>query len=193
MRLLPPLSAILLASLLAGCPNGGPSDGGTPTDGHCTLEVELGRGTPDAFEPIAEGEPMEVILGFQGFRMLEMTVRVAGGDPEEAEISGYVTVEDSGVEVSQPPRRVRLRTGSDGAGYGESFQVFFNDVPASEIVGYRATLELIARSAGCVGGLSRSIELRDDEACVSWDASVPDAGILDGGIPDGAVACGEEP
>ena len=173
---------------LAGCPD----DGVEPVaDASCDLGVSVGTGSADDYAPLVDGDEAEVILGFQGFRMLEVTLRVEGSDEPRADVSGYVTIEETGVEVAQLPRTTALVEGPDGARYAEGFLVFFNDTPVSEIVGREGELELIARSAGCVGGTRVTLSMVDDDMCVDWEAEIPDAGILDGGIPDGAVPCEE--
>lgn len=179
---------LLAASLVAGCPDDG---GKPPADASCDLGVSVGTGDAEGYVPLADGDEAEVILGFQGFRMLRVTLRVEGSDDSRADVSGYVTIEETGVEVAQLPRTTTLVEGPDGARYAEGFLVFFNDTPVSEIVGRDGELELIARSDGCVGGTRVTLAMVDDDMCVDWEAEIPDAGIVDGGIPDGAVACEE--
>lgn len=181
-------SLALAAVLLVGCPENG---GSPPADASCDLAVSVGTGNADDYVPLVDGDEAEVILGFQGFRMLQVTLRVEGTGEPRADVSGYVTIEESGVEVAQLPRTTAMIEGPDGARYAEGFLVFFNDTPVSEIVGREGELELIARSGGCVGGTRVALAMVDDDSCVDWDLEIPDAGILDGGIPDGAVACGE--
>ncbi len=185
-RLLP---ALLLAPALAGCPG---DDGPDEPDASCALGVLVGSGTPSSFTPVADGDPAEVVLGFQGFRMLVFTLRLEGAPDDLADVSGYVSIDDGAIEVSQLPRTVRLREGPDGAAYAEEFLIFFNETPVSEIVDRPAELELVARSGGCVGGMRVGLELRDDDDCVDYGVEI-DAGTLDGGVPDGAVACEEGP
>lgn len=183
MRLLL-LPTSVLALVTAGCSG---DDGGSP-DATCTLDVELGAGGPASFEPVADGDDAEVVLGFQGFRMLIFTMRLEGTDDELAEVSGLVSVDDGAIEVAQLPRVVRLREGPDHARYAEELLIFFNETPIADIVDRPAEIELVARSGGCVGGTRVMVVLRDDDDCVEYGVSV-DAGRLDGGVPDGAVAC----
>lgn len=180
------LSPLLLAA--GGCPG---DEHGTP-DAACSLDVAIGSGSADAFEPISEGDDAEVVLGFQGFRMLIVTMRLERTADDRAEVSGLVSVDDGAVEVGQLPRTVRLREGSDGARYAEELLLFFNETPISVIVDRPADLELVARSGGCVGGTRVRVVLRDDDDCVDYGVEV-DAGTLDGGVPDGSVACGDAP
>ncbi len=180
--------ALLLAFALTGCPEDGPGDGGM--DASCSLDVEIGGGDRDTFAPFVDGAPQEVLLGFQGFRMLEISVRVEGSPAADAELSVFLDIDDSDVEVSQVHRGLMLAPTSGGDGVIEGYLIFFNDAPASAIVGHTASLEIITRSGGCVGTDVLAMELRDDDMCVS-DAGIADVGILDGAIPDGAAACGD--
>jgi hypothetical protein len=64
-----------LSLLLVAC---GPSAGDAGMDGACSLTVEVGPSTGGAFVPYLDGEEAPVILGFQGFQMLQLDVRVIG-------------------------------------------------------------------------------------------------------------------
>ena len=185
------LGGVLTAGLVGCGPTNGTSDAGA--DANCSLEIAVGKGDRDGFMPIREGDPAEVILGFQGFRMLEFAIQIVGSDDDQAEVTSFLEVDGTGVEVNQRDRGLQIRAQSTGGGVVENYLLFFNDAPASEIVGYSANLELVVRSGGCVGTARTRIELRDDDTCVSYDAAVPEAGVLDGGIPDGSVACGIMP
>lgn len=177
---------IALSSLAAaGCPNGGDPP---PPDASCSMEIALGSGSVDDFVPATSGDTAEVVLGFQGFRMLVYTLRMEGAPDSRAEVSGYVTIPDTGLEVSQLPRSVPLREGPDGARYVEELLLFFNETPVSEIVGRDADLELVARSGDCLGTLALRVALRDDDDCVDYGVEI-DAGAVDAGVPDGSVAC----
>ena len=100
-----------------------------------------------------------------------------------------VLVAGSGVEASRIEREAYTTAVGDAV-MVEGFLVFFNDAPLSEIGGHDAEVELIARTAGCVGGARVTVHLSDRPPCIDPDASVPEAGTLDGGLPDGSVLCG---
>lgn len=187
MRKLPTLAF----ALIGACGPTGSPDGGSG-DASCTLELELGTGDRHSFVPLADGDPVEVILGFQGFRMLLLAVRVAGDAGEAMDLGAHLAIVDSSVELDQRNTRLPLREASDGTRLIDGWLIFFNDVPASEVVGRDADLELVGRgtTTRCTGAARVRVRLRDDQPCVDPDAAVPDASILDGGIPDGAVVCG---
>lgn len=177
---------------LLGCGPSGP-DGDAGEDASCTLDVTLGTGGEAGFVPLSDGDSTELVLGFQGIRMLFFSVMIDGAEAANADMSAFLTIEATGVELSRRTRESNVVATGDNAFMLPDYLVFFNDEPASEVVGQEAVLELVARVGDCVGGTRHTIMLRDDDECVDPDASVPDAGIVDGGVPDGAVTCGVTP
>ena len=179
--------------LLAGCPTSpGPADAGM--DARCRLEVAVGApaASTAAFVPYVDGEPAEIVLGFQGFQMLPLDVRVGGAPAttDHLEVSATVTVADTAVQGGRVDRAVQIETGSDGRLYARGWLLFFNSAPSSLIAGHDGVLELIVHAGDCAGGALLTLHLVDDVQCVDFDASIPEASGIDGGIPDGAVACG---
>jgi hypothetical protein len=141
--------------------------------------------------PYREGQEAPVILGFQGFQMLELDVRVAGaGEPEWVELSAVVEVSDTGVQAVRSERYARTRVRGDGV-IVEGFLLFFNDAPLSLIGGHDATAEVIARSGECAGGVRVLLHLSDEPPCLDPTATIPEAGVADGGVPDGSILCGD--
>lgn len=141
--------------------------------------------------PYRGGEEAPVKLGFQGFQMLELDVRVAGaGEPEWVELSALVEVSDTGVQAIRFERYARTRV-RDGAVIVEGFLLFFNDAPLSLIGGHDASAEVIARSGGCTGGARVQLRLSDEPPCLDPTATIPEAGVADGGVPDGSILCGD--
>jgi hypothetical protein len=190
-QLLSSIAASLCMGTLAACSSGGSgSDAGT--DG-CTFHVSLGTGDRADFVPLADGDPLEVWLGFQGFRMLNLAVRLDGAVVTTADLTMHLVVEATGVEVDQVDRQMTVVAAADGSRIVEDYLIFFNDAPASQLIGHMATLEHIARGGGCVGATRVEVELRDDNPCIDTTIVVPDASVPDGGLLDGAVACEESP
>lgn len=174
-------AAIVLALTLAGCP--GPAE---PDAGACTVDVEVGVMEGDAFVALAEGDPVELLLGFQGFRMLRLAVRTHGRPADELEIGASLAVADTGVELDQRTRERGLAPTADGV-LLEEYLLFVNDIPPAQIVGYEAELDLTVRGAGCLGGASARITIRDDDPCVDHGIVVDAATRPD--APDGGVVC----
>lgn len=178
----------LVATALLGCEPSPAADAGL--DGACALDVEIGPSNGSSFVPYGDGDEAEVVLGFQGFQMLRLDVRVAPVDASASlELSAYVLVEDTGVEASRHQREAPVVSAGDAV-IADRFLVFFNDAPLSDIGGHDASVEVIARANGCVGGARVTLHLSDRPPCLDPDASVPEAGALDGGLPDGAIVCG---
>jgi hypothetical protein len=157
-----------------------PADGGS-----CALDVTLGQSRGGVFEPLAEGDPVELVLGFQGFRMLDLALVSEGTHGDELELSTVVIVESSGVELAQRTRERGFRRTESGVVLDE-YLVFFNDEPSSALVGREAEVELVVRSGACVGGTSVRVMVRDDDPCVDTTIVV-DAGEVDAGLGDAAV------
>ncbi|MCC6876168.1 MAG: hypothetical protein IT378_17805 [Sandaracinaceae bacterium] len=173
-------SEVLFATLLLmGCDPGRPQDDA----GSCTLGVDVGALDGAGFTTVPDGGAVELVLGFQGFRMLVLALDVRGAASSEADVSAFLSIADTGVELSQRTRE----TGVEPAGEGfvvRDWLVFFNNEPPSRIVDHDARLEVIVRAAGCTGSVARTLHIRDDVDCIEHgivlDAAIPDGGALDG-------------
>jgi hypothetical protein len=177
---------LLFALALTAC-DPAPDD---PDGGSCALTVEIGTGDVASFAPVADGDPAELLLGFQGFRMLRFALLVDGAGANEAEVSAFASLPGSGVELSQRTRETDL-TATGGGFVIEEWLLFFNDEPPSRVVGHEAEVEVIVRAGGCVGGARATVVVRDEDDCVDHGI-VLDAGAADTDLAD-ASACGEAP
>lgn len=171
---------LLGALLLGGCP--GPAE---PDAGSCVLDVEAGAMEGGAFVPLTDGDPLELLLGFQGFRMMRFAVRTRGRAAAELEV-GVVLALESGVDLDQRTRERDLTVDADTV-LLEEYLLFINDIPPTQIVGYEGELELTVRGGGCLGGTRVRVEVRDDDPCVDHGI-VLDAATRPG-APDGGLAC----
>jgi hypothetical protein len=177
------LTSLVLALCFAlGCdPN--PTD---PDGGSCALDVALGRGSDGAsFVAFDDGDTVELILGFQGFRMLQLALLADGATANEAEVSAFVTIADTGVELGQRTRETAL-VAHDGGFVLPSWLLFFNDEAPSRIVGHDAEIECIVRAGGCSGATRVRLRVLDDESCID-PTIVIDASGVDAGAPDAAI------
>jgi len=180
------LAALSVPLLLSGCgPESSPDAG---VDAACSFEILLGQGDRDSFTPLNDGDPLELVLGFQGFRMLMLAAEVRGTDAAAVDLNAFLSINAGAIESSQRDRAMSVQSGISGR-IVEDYLIFLNDAPASEIVGQEAVLELIAKSGACTGATSVRVMLRDDVDCVDFGVIVPDAAIPDGGVADGSVAC----
>ena len=182
-RIAPTLALFVGLGLVnLGCDGPGPSDDA----GSCSLGVAVGQERGAGFEPLSDGDPVELLLGFQGFRMLRLAVRATGAEATEAEVGVFMSIAESGVELSQRTRERALVPETDGFVLDE-YLLFVNDYPPALVVGYEAELELTVSAGGCVGGQRVTVIVRDDDPCVDHGivldaATRPDA-------PDGGMAC----
>ena len=172
---------VLSALLLVGCP----TEGG-PDASACDLDVSVGAMETGSFVELGEGDPVELLLGFQGFRMLRFGVRARGASADEADISAFLSVPESGVELDQRSRE-RMPTSEPDGFLVNEYLLFINDHPPALLVGYEAELEFGVRAGGCFGGTRMMVVVRDDDPCVDHGivldaATRPDA-------PDGGVVC----
>lgn len=172
---------LALPLLLTACDSEHVPDGGS-----CPVGVHVGTVDTGTFVGLGDGDPVELLLGFQGFRMLRLGVRATGAAPRDVEIGAYLSVADTGVEVSQHTREREL-TPQDGGFLLEEYLLFFNDQPPALLVGYAANLELTVRAAGCVGGTSVAVQIRDDDPCIDHGIVIDAATRPD--APDGGTSC----
>jgi hypothetical protein len=181
------LLALLTPALLTGCPTPGGTD--AAIDAYCPLTVEVGASGGATFTPYEDGDQAQVVLGFQGFQMLVLDVRLRGAMASRADVSAFIHIDDNGVEASHAERGIPTVVSGDGV-LVQGFLLFFNDAPLSQLQGHDATLELIARGGGCVGTARVAIRLSDQPPCIDPTSTIPDVASRDaGGIPDGAVLC----
>lgn len=181
------LSLLALAALGCG-PSAAPLDASSDTA--CPLSIEVGHGGA-SFVPYANGDSAELVLGFQGFLMLPLDVRVQGaiGTPDTMSISATVTIADTGADGGRTDRAVPVVV-RGAALAADGWLLFFNTAPEARIAGHDGLLELIVHAGPCAGGVRVTLHLVDENRCVVFDASVPEVGTVDGGVPDGSVACG---
>ncbi len=158
-------------------------------DASCDITIAIGTGDRDSFTPVTDGQNTELILGFQGFRMIALALQVGGPAADTADLTTFISVTDTDIELSQNNRRMPIVDGTGGDRIVEDHLIFFNDAPASELVGREVRVELIARSGGCIGTATTGLTLVDEDDCVDPDIVIPDAGTLDGGVADGAMVC----
>lgn len=181
------LFTLPIALALQGCP--GPVDvPDAAVDAYCPLTVEIG---PSArlFAPFEDGDPAQIVLGFQGFQMLVLDVRISGTTTSRADLTASIELVDSTITASHVDRGIPTSVSGDGV-LVSGFFVFFNDAPLSELQGREADLTVIARAGGCIGGSRVRLRLSDEAPCIDPTTTIPDVASRDAGaLPDGAVLC----
>ncbi len=159
--------------LVAGC---GSSAAGPPdaaADGApCGLGVAIGSKDGDAFAAYDDGDSAEIVLGFQGFLFLLLSLRVEGTDADTAEVSARAEVE--GLSPSWTRSTKPLHADGD-ARYANDVQIFFNTSSLAELLGKETLLSASVQIDGCAATEERRVVLVDAQGCVAQ--------------PDGGLAC----
>ena len=169
----------VLAGAGLGCSPPAKKDSGT-----CTVDTSWGHMDTGTFAAFQSGESAEITLGFQGFRFIRSAMRVAGTDADSATFSFQITVEGREPFV-QDGSLVPISEGTDGARYADEVLVFFNDIPAVELIGRTADVIAFANAGGCTGSFAVDVVLVDDDNCIDLgDGGLDcgDAGISDSGM-----------
>lgn len=188
MRIPAILVSVLVATAACGTSDTEAADAASSLE--CALgALSIGLGAGASFHALRDGDEAEIVLGFQGLRMLELSARVEGASDDAVDIVSYLEVDGSDISVSQRNRDEPLATQADGASLVEGYLLFLHDAPPEALVGHDARLDLIVREGSCSATHSVQLVLRDDDACVDFDVVVPDAGAADPSVTDGAVAC----
>ena len=113
-----------------------------PCDAEGTLLADPVEGSDDrGRHPIAEGDALQLVLGFQGFLFLEVAVRAPEGLPASVDVSTSVAVDEGVTERGERPA-IRTHVGEAGAHETERVLVFFNDTPAADVYGRAAEVVL---------------------------------------------------
>jgi hypothetical protein len=179
-------------ALLFGCGGGGePMGKKDAAADSCKLELSLGRNEAGRFVELASGDTVELVLGFQGIQMLQLSLGVSGTRADATDVVAHIAFDAIGQSLDQRDRGLDLVDDGAGARRVEDYIVFVNDVAAAAAIGTAARVELIARIGDCQGTLVRELVLRDDDACVDFDVVI-DAST-EANVPDGSVPCGDPP
>jgi hypothetical protein len=152
------IAALTLAlTLAAGCTSSKPSD--SPTDAApCHFTLEWGARTGSTFVPFRDGDPAGVILGFQGFRYLQTSVRLRGAGTGDVDVRFQVTLEGHAAKTEEAGR-FTIAAGDDGALYADGALLFFNDVPMPELLGHSAEVIVVATQGACTGTTHATVKL----------------------------------
>lgn len=103
--------ALLLA---AGCASDVVDDPDEPIPFHCELGLP---GEGGALQPLPEGGPVELQIGFQGFLLIELQLRATGDVPATGRLAVSVRAEDR-QPVGMLRNRVELKKQGDGYSTG---------------------------------------------------------------------------
>lgn len=174
-------AAALVLVLAPACASSSapPPPPGSEDGGACALTITLGRLDAAGFSRLDEGDDVDVILGFQGFRFVDLAARFEGTSATSAALKIQATIE--GRSPQTQAQGLRLSTDAGGARLADHVQIFFNDVPEAELFDRAVALALHATAEGCGADQALALTLRDGGTC----ADIVDAGgsTLDGGGP----------
>lgn len=168
-----------LVLLLAGCPSGGPSDAGPPPDACLGLVARLEIRTPKAtYKPLDENPEADLLLGFQGFKMI--FGRVHANRPSPVRNGAIVLELEGGSPWSQSFPEYAPRSDGQGGELSEEMPIFFNSDPLPKLVGRKCSLTLRLGTAACNATSGGRVLLVYNESCIQD----PSGGITcrDGGM-----------
>jgi hypothetical protein len=165
-------------ALLSACGGGPPSepDGGVTT---AVEEFACQIGLADSageFVPLSERDDAELVLGFQGFLLVEVRILAGSGAPERP--SARFTIEVDGMApIGAAQGEVAFEARGEGA-LSEPILVFLNDMTVGTVVGHEAEIVVKLEGEGrrCVA--TGTVTLVDEDPCImTSDAPLcPDAG-----------------
>ncbi len=164
---------ITTALLATACPDQEVAPDATP----CPMDIEIGPKRVGDFHAFASGENAELTLGFQGFRYISSSVRIAGDEAQD-EDQGVVLFQIAVDGQDEPysfthPFKLENEE-ADGWRYDDGLQVFFNDIPVAETVGKSAAITARGTLGNCVGVYTMNINIVDEEQCIEQ----PDGSLL---------------
>lgn len=176
-----------LLALFTGCsgPAAEPSDAGfVEEEEPCTMVATLGHeGAGRDFVPYAEGDPAEIVLGYQGFRFIQVVLRTEG--IEDARLLASFTIEVAGQAPYPQVSWIDVASADDGIAYSPVFLVYFNDITYSDIIDRDCTLGVSVAHRRCPDTTSVRVHLVDEDPCIHVPGGEDDAGACvdrDGGV-----------
>ena len=172
--------------VLAGCsdPATPPADAGAAEEEEpCTMVATLGHESAGAdFVPYADGDDAEIVLGYQGFRFIQVVLRTEG--IEAARVLVTFTVEVAGQAPYPQVSWLDVTPADDGIPYSSVFLVYFNDIPYAEILDRDCNLGVSVSNRRCPDATSVRVHLVDEDPCIHIPGGDDDAGACvdrDGG------------
>lgn len=150
------LSTVLSCGAGAGSPSPEPVDPGPPW-------LEVGAGST-AFEPLADGDAIELVQGPQGGWHVDVAARFGGMSPDGLTLSYRAFDGETGAEVAYPIvsalNEDRVLHGPDGYVRTGDRVVFDIDGPA-DVVGREVEIRIEARGPGAEADADVLVEIAD--------------------------------
>ncbi len=145
--------SLALVLVLAGCP---PVDPGPGEPFACTLGLVDEAG----FRPMQAGEPLELVLGFQGFLFVEAWIEAEAGAPRVHQ--GAVELVPDGHEPSSTTLRVEL----DDDDLSGPLTIFLEASDLEALTDLPASLAVRLQGDGAWCLATAQVLLVDDDACI---------------------------
>lgn len=161
MRSCEPIGLLLL---LAACGPGGPpgdTDAGELTYVDCVLGTPTEEG---GFEPLVDGDPVELMLGFQGLLFVQIRVQLEEPLGEPCALTGTVTVD--GLQPTPTNQPVLAFTAADPHWLSDTAPLFLasNSVAAYLDKGAELAVRVQSGQRACV--VAHRVELVDEDPCI---------------------------
>lgn len=161
---------VLMGLLLTSCsPEGGDEDTDTgvgPPSAEFVCEIGLSD-ADGAYVSAVDNDPVELILGFQGFLFLEFMVRAEAGSPSPVLVRMSMEVDgEDPFDGSQP--QVALSDQADGTRVSEVINLFLpnNDISLYKDNTARVVMRLEDSASGLTCTAERYVTLIDDDPCI---------------------------
>ena len=114
----------------------------------CRQPVEMyALGVDNHPMALPPGADLPVTQGFQGFLFVRLGLRSPQPLPAVLQVKVHAVL-DNGVDVWVPARPVKV-DGWQAGGQSRDVPVYFNDTPLPELLGRKATLEVVASAGQC--------------------------------------------
>ena len=148
------LAALAVAAGSVGCgETRGDPDAALPIDAvvdamlPCTETGHIVGFGPNGAHPMADGDDLPVILGFQGFVFFEVGIRSPDALESYVTVRSNVRMADGTESADSHPGVSTSRV--DGLWETDKVLVFFNDTPVADLYGREVDLALSVPTARC--------------------------------------------
>lgn len=174
----------LAATALWGCSRDSEEVRAEQADASLPLEVTIGTigATQNAFVPLRDGDPLEIVLGEQGLRFCQLRYAVEG--TVEPRVTVLTRVEVTGNEPFESTRSIGILNAPNWGHVTEVHTVLFTSDELTSLVGRLARFSVVLTdiTTDSSGSAGVFVELRDDNPCTDRGGPcvVPDGGAVDG-------------
>ncbi len=137
---------------LAACSS---ATSGTAGGGSCSLGLEWGMGESSGFKWLRDGDTAPM-TDANGSCFIDATLRLDGTNATDVVAETTVTV-DGYDPVYEPPARLPLVVGADGARYATGVRAPLDNASPSNLAGRAVTIVVHATADGCTSWTASSV------------------------------------